>query len=306
MSEVDKELRRLLASGSPSLSPMIQHFLETKGKGVRPVLVLWCGDIAGSPMKRSIDLAVAAELLHMASLVHDDIVDQAAFRRKKPTIHRMWGEGAAVLVGDYFFGTLLRVISPYPMVVPHFAEAILSLVNGEFMQMDQQYDPWISEEEYLNRICQKTANFMSTCCKIGCLTQDTPFEIMDALTNYGYCIGMAYQLLDDLQDIIETSEGLGKPIMQDISRGIFTLPYLHSFWQESNRLPTFLKVNIVPSADSLEYTRKLAAHYIEKSVICLSSLPSTNGQRGLLCISRQIKKKLEQLQEVNAYAPTLD
>lgn len=306
MVEVNKKLHRILVTDSPSLRQILEHFLHTKGKGIRPLLVLLCGEVAAAPTKRCIDLAVAVELLHMASLVHDDIVDQAEFRRTHPTIHSLWGEGNAVLVGDYFFGKLLGVISFYPDVVNWFADTIQNLVAGEFMQMDQQYSCRLSEEEYLDRIYCKTANFIATCCKISCLTDETPHEITEALTHYGYCLGMAYQLIDDLQDITESPFVLGKPVRQDISRGIFTLPYLRSF-----RAVSHLSDNLVPhessiTHESIDYTEKLALNYIQKSVSSLSVLPASTAKTELIRLALQTQKKIAVMREASVHAPSFD
>lgn len=305
MAEVETALHRVLATDSPSLGEIVSYFLRTGGKGTRPLLVLLCGDIVSAPAKRSVDLAVAVELLHMASLVHDDIVDKAPVRRQQASIHSLWGEGAAVLVGDYFFGKMLGMISSYPPVIPAFADAVQSLVAGEFLQADQQSNPFVTEEEYLERIRHKTANFISVCCKINCLADDTPLYVEKTLAGYGYYLGMAYQLADDLIDVAESPERIGKPVMQDISRGIFTLPYLYEF----RRMPPApgCRYGKIPlSRESLAYTKRLAAHYIQKSVNCLSALPRSKAKTGLIRIALRLKKMMEQLQEANLHAPSVD
>ncbi|WP_018131388.1 polyprenyl synthetase family protein [Effusibacillus pohliae] len=308
LHKVDQKLRYLLRTDIPSLRPLVDHFMQTRGKGVRPLLVLLCGEIAASPVNQSIDLAAAVELLHMASLVHDDLVDHSDLRRQQATIHRLWGERAAVLVGDYFFGKMLRVISAYPPAVPLFAAVIEHLVGGEFLQADQQYDAWLPETEYLNRIYHKTAFFMANCCKIGCLPGHLAAKKSEALTRFGYCLGMAYQLWDDLQDILETPDAIGKPVMQDVARGVYTLPYLHAFQYANRHFSSDSDKHQIPR-ESIAYTAGLAAQYIEKSARSLSALPPSNAKNGLLQIAWRLKTKIEQLhslQEADRHAPSLD
>jgi heptaprenyl diphosphate synthase len=303
LEEVNRELHRVLATDSPILQPMVEYFLQSAGKGTRPQLVLLCGEVASTPRESSIDLAVAVELLHMASLVHDDILDQSSLRRNQPTLHRLWGEKAAILVGDYFFGKMMEMISRYPSVIPYFANVIQSLVAGEFLQMEQRYNPWLAEEIYLERIYHKTANFMVTCCKISSVVSDTSPEIEESLTNFGYYLGMAYQLLDDLQDMMANPEQIGKPILQDAGQGIYTLPILHAVRQSSFSVESLEGLKHLPE-ESLTYAITITAQYIQKALHSLSQLPNTEAKTGLQNMSLLLKKQMAKIKGGHLHAPS--
>ncbi|GAX88715.1 polyprenyl synthetase family protein [Effusibacillus lacus] len=283
LPEVSKEMQKVLSTGNPVLAPIVRYLLDTQGKGTRPLLVLLTGDIVSAPVQNSVRMAVAVELLHMASLVHDDIVDQSDLRRSRAAIHKQWGEGAAVLLGDYLFGKMLNVISSYPSIISCFADVIQNLVDGEFMQASQLHNPWLTEEEYLRRISLKTATFIAACCKVSSLAEGRQ-DLTEALGNFGHSLGMAYQLLDDLQDFLESPSALGKPVRQDLTNGIYTLPYLRS----------------------IPYTQSLATHYIQKSISSLSGLPPSRAKAGLIRFALNIKKKIDQLQEGILHVPSID
>lgn len=295
LQEVETELRRVLATDSPTLRPIIEYFLQVNGKGTRPLLVLLCGEVSSSPKEYSVDLAVAVELLHMASLVHDDIVDQSPIRRKQPTIHSMWDERMAVLVGDYFFGKMLKTISRYPQVVLYFSDVVQSLVTGEFMQIEQRYNARLPEEFYLERIYHKTANFIATCCKISSIASDASSEIRESLTNFGYYLGMAYQLHPDV---------IGKPVLQDATQGIYTLPVLHAVRQSYLSVESLEQLQHLPD-DSLAYGKHVTSRYIQKALHSLSRLPNTEAKTALQFIALKLKQEIARVKGEHQHAPSI-
>lgn len=303
LEEVSAELQNIVATDSPSLRPIVEYFLQATGKGTRPLLVLLCGEIASVPKRQSIDLAVAVELLHMASLVHDDIVDKSSIRRNQPTVNSLFGDKTAVLVGDYFFGKMLSIISRYPFAIPCFSDIIQNLVAGEFMQMDQKNDPWLDEELYFERIYRKTGNFIAACCRVGSLTDGAPEHTTEFLTNYGYYLGMAYQLLDDLHDIVSTSSIIGKPVQQDAASGIYSLPYLHAI-QNSLVSISFLDEHPLPK-ESISYSIEAASNYIKKSLISLHHFPNSDAKKGLQILALHLKTQLAKFKEGIYDAPPI-
>lgn len=304
LQEVETELRRVLATDSPTLRQIIEYFLQVNGKGTRPLLVLLCGEVSSSPKEYSVDLAVAVELLHMASLVHDDILDQSPIRRKQPTIHNLWDERTAVLVGDYFFGKMLKIISRYPQVVLYFSDVIQSLVTGEFMQIEQRYNAWLPEEFYLERIYHKTANFIATCCKISSIASDASSEIRESLTNFGYYLGMAYQLLDDLQDFGSHPDLIGKPVLQDATQGIYTLSVLHAVRQSYVSAESLEQLQHLPD-DSLAYGKHVTSRYIQKALYSLSQLPNTEAKTALQFIALKLKQETARLKGEHQHATSI-
>lgn len=304
LQEVEIELRKILATNSPTLRPIVEYFLQVNGKGTRPTLVLLCGEIASSPKEYSVDLAVAVELLHMASLVHDDILDQSPIRRKQATIHQLWDEQTAVLVGDYFFAKMLTIISRYPQVVPYFSDVIESLVTGEFMQIEQRYNPWLPEEFYLERIYHKTANFIATCCKISSIASNASSEVRESLTSFGYYLGMAYQLLDDLQDFGSHPDVIGKPVLQDTAQGIYTLPVLHAVRQSYVSVESLEQLEHLPD-DSLAYGKQVASRYIQKALHSLSRLPNTEAKTALQFMALKLRQKIARCKGEHPHAPSI-
>lgn len=208
------------------------HLVTSGGKRIRPALCLLAAH--GGPafsLPRTLPLATALELIHTASLVHDDVIDKADTRRGAPTANAKWDNKIAILAGDYIFARAFRLVAENRYgdhVADRLAQLVGNLSVGEIIQDKQMYKAERDEADYYDRIQKKTADFLEICCELGALVGGMGEEEAQRLAEYGHSIGMAFQITDDLLDILETSEQIGKPAGNDIRQGIVTLPVLRA------------------------------------------------------------------------------
>ena len=172
------------------------------------------------------DIAAAIELIHMASLVHDDIIDDAKERRGYPTVHLLWGLHSAVLSGDYLFTRANKVALRYSKlgIASLFNQAIELTCEGEAMQDERLFDPNVSDKEYLSHICRKTAALIGTACQVGAIVAEAPPEAEETLLRFGLELGCAFQIADDVLDFTSEAAVSGKEPCNDLRRGLLTLP----------------------------------------------------------------------------------
>ena len=193
LERVKISLRDMVNHKSPFLAQLLDHALETKGKRVRPTLTLLAAGFHPNDGKRAETMATAVELLHIASLIHDDTVDQSEVRRGRATISKLWGGNAAVVLGDYLFATSATYVCDTGniRVIRRFAETIKELSSGEMEEMVVRYDAGQSREQYFTRIYEKTASLFTTATESGAVLSDAPESTVKLLRDYGYSLGMA-------------------------------------------------------------------------------------------------------------------
>ncbi len=226
LERVKQSLHALCNNQSPFLAELLDHVLETKGKRVRPAITLLASQFHPNDGKNAETMAAAVELLHIATLIHDDTVDNSDIRRGKVTVSKMWGRNAAVLLGDYVFATSAIFVcdTGTVRVIRRFSETIMELSSGELHEMVATYDWAQTREQYENRIFNKTASLFMTASESGAVLSGGPEPVVQALRNYGYSLGMAFQGIDDILDFEGNAEEIGKPVGNDLSQGIMTLP----------------------------------------------------------------------------------
>lgn len=214
------------------ITKMGTHLVESGGKRLRPALyflALHSGKKAD--VGQAMPLAVALEMIHMASLVHDDVIDSAGVRRGAPTANARWGNQAAILGGDYLFARAFSLVAENDYdkrVTRRLATLICDLSAGEIIQNKEIYKASRDEAEYYERIAKKTANFLAVCCELGGIVAGLPEDEVTALYQYGKSLGMAFQITDDLLDLTAESDVIGKPAGNDILQGIVTLPVIRA------------------------------------------------------------------------------
>ena len=225
---VETEIRRELGSPVALIQEMGGYIAGAGGKRLRPILLLLAARLAGYRGPRSVRLACVVELLHTATLIHDDVVDQAPLRRGQPSANAQWGDDASVLVGDHLysksFAALVR--DNDRAVMETLARSTVSMTEAEVFQLELKRSGVTTEADYLRIITQKTASFISACCRIGALLGGLPAEQVDALTRYGLDIGVAFQISDDSLDFVANQDRLGKAIGADLREGKRTLPLI--------------------------------------------------------------------------------
>ncbi len=230
LDRTEKALALAAESGGHVIRPMARHLMRRPGKRIRAALVLFsakAGRRAVAP-DRAAGLAAAVEMLHMASLVHDDILDGAATRRNQPSLHAEWGVHRSVLMGDWLFAATFRSMAEtYPLAVTRsLLTASQALCDGEIEETAVTFDASVPEERYLDIIGKKTAALMAGACESGALLTGATPRHVSALRHYGYAFGMAFQLIDDALNFSGDEQEVGKPVGSDIVEGKFTMPVL--------------------------------------------------------------------------------
>jgi octaprenyl-diphosphate synthase len=228
LAAVETEIRRELHSPVPFIQEMGDYIAGAGGKRLRPILLLLAARLADYRGPRAVRLACVVELLHTATLVHDDVVDAAPLRRGRPSANARWGDDASVLVGDHLYAKsfALLVRDNDRGVMETLARSTVSMTEAEVFQLQLKRSGLTGEADYMRIITQKTASFMSACCRIGALLGGLPAAQIDALTRYGLHIGVAFQISDDALDFTADQARLGKAIGADLREGKRTLPLI--------------------------------------------------------------------------------
>ncbi|WP_165916265.1 polyprenyl synthetase family protein [Marinisporobacter balticus] len=228
MSLVEKELYNILKGSHKNTSRICKNLIVSGGKRIRPALVLCTSQCFGKLNKEAIKGAAACECIHMASLVHDDIIDESLMRRNQPTVNAKRGNYTAVLVGDYLFAKAFEILSKNNLIrsMEVVVDAISKMCDGEIFQAENKFNLEQTNKDYYNRIYQKTGVLLSACTQVGAISANAQEEEINAFKLYGENLGYAYQIIDDILDFTGDEKILGKPIGADLVEGNITLPIL--------------------------------------------------------------------------------
>ncbi|MDD4801863.1 MAG: polyprenyl synthetase family protein [Syntrophomonas sp.] len=315
-------MKEVLLADNPGIDNIIEYLTANSGKMIRPRLVYITASMSEHDPSVVRDIAVAIELIHLASLIHDDIIDHAMIRRGKPSINSIWGNHASILAGDYLFASAFNLINSHGMqaIMENVTATIRTMCSGEISQMSLAGDIQITEEKYLEKTYGKTACLFASSCKVGALASSMPGESVYALEQYGLCLGYAYQILDDLLDFMADSKTLGKPAGNDLLEGNITLPVIHALKNKEygDRLRSLLKnqhfneqkialiIELLINSQSIDYSLCLSRRFIAAGIKHLDSLepgPAVKELKymaGYLLVNyyRQIRHNEKQIQDV--------
>jgi geranylgeranyl pyrophosphate synthase len=227
---VEARMREQSNGHHPDLQTALDHLLDSGGKRIRPTITLLVGEMIGADLDRTITLAAAVELLHTATLVHDDVIDGALLRRGTPTLNARWSPGATILTGDFIFARAAKLAAETDSidVMNLFAKTLSTIVNGEITQLFKSKG-LASMEDYFRRIYAKTASMFELAAKAPLYLSDANEEELEAMRCFGYEAGMAFQIVDDILDFTSAQEDVGKPVANDLRQGLITLPALYYF-----------------------------------------------------------------------------
>lgn len=230
LAAVESILRRQVGSRCQLINRISGYALRGRGKRIRPLLLLLSARLCGNEDGlRPVRLASVGEALHVAALIHDDIIDDSPLRRGRPSANARWGTGFSVLAGDYLYSRSLQYLIEEEdrEVMRAFVGATLEMVEGEMMEQEMAGRWDVSLAEYLEMITHKTASLFSACCRVGAMVSAAPPEWIAALGRFGLDLGVAFQIVDDALDLIAEERTLGKPVGQDLGGGKITFPLIH-------------------------------------------------------------------------------
>jgi octaprenyl-diphosphate synthase len=332
LTSVDTQLRRVeaefegaLKSDLPPVQRLVDHLESYRGKMLRPALVILCGmaarasdpsitDTDDAVTPAHITIAAVCEMIHMATLVHDDVLDEADIRRKGATVNRLRGNEAAVILGDYLFSCAYRLCSTLDSQAAALliGETGMTLCAGELLQLHHRENLSIDEPTYFEIVKRKTGSLIATACKLGALQSGvarrpelaTSKSSMDSERFYqmGLKLGIAFQIQDDLLDLTGNQAVVGKPLRKDIELGKLTLPVIHHLAtaRPDRRAATLqLLEDFTPGAarsltsaleatGSITHARAVAEHLVEDAKALLAPLPDSAAKRTLLVMADQV------------------
>jgi octaprenyl-diphosphate synthase len=224
MAQVEEKLNQVTRDAPAGLAEQLSYVLKNGGKRLRPALTLLAGKFYNYNVDLLLPAAAGTELLHTATLVHDDTVDASDLRRGKLSVNQLWGNANAVLLGDYLFAASARMTAETGniRVIRLFAQTLMNICTGEIQESLNPFNR--SRERYFQAIGNKTASLLSTATESGAVLSDAPETAVQSLKTYGYNLGIAFQIVDDILDLTGKRETLGKPVASDLARGVFTLP----------------------------------------------------------------------------------
>lgn len=228
LDAVEEAMRAQSGQHHPSLDQAVEHLLASGGKRIRPAVVLLVGELLGRQSQELVTLAAAIEMLHTATLVHDDLIDGSVLRRGAPTLNSRYGPGATVLTGDYIFARAAFLASRTGSlpVMEAFARTLMTIVNGEISQLS--HGPSLPDRaEYLQRIYAKTASLFELASEGGAMLATQDAAQVQSLRAFGYGLGVAFQVVDDVLDFVGDARDVGKPVGNDLRHGLVTLPSIY-------------------------------------------------------------------------------
>ena len=285
------------------LIPTIGNYIQNSGgKRIRPAVLLMAARMAGYQGEQAILYASVVEFIHTATLVHDDIIDESELRRGRQAVHSRWGNDITVLLGDFLYIKSMSLALTHDRldIIRLLCDVTLRMIEGELYQLTKNGVVDLSEEEHFDIIRRKTAYLFAGCAKIGGMLGGTTREQQDALWDYGFNIGMAFQIVDDLLDFTGEEDVLGKPIGGDLREGKITLPIIHLLSRDDEQADSLIRgvVNtrnvsmedwreiraLLMQYDSIEHAQRTAVDFVERAKKALYVFPASPEREALMAL----------------------
>ena len=291
------ELRRIVLSDFPAIEEVNDHLLWARGKLFRPTLLLLSNRVGDQPNPRAVTLAALVELVHLATLVHDDAVDHSVLRRGMPTVNALWNHQTAVIMGDFLYSRSVQELTSFGRIdlLAVLSRAANEMSVGEMRQLISCDALRFSESDYYRLIASKTASLMSAACEMGAVAADARYS--ETLASYGHDLGMAFQIADDLLDYTETEAVTGKPAGQDLREHKMTLPLIAAMQSMSTAalrdVETFFAdpepgdagiqqvITLVREHGGIEYALQRARYFGERAARAAAGLPDSEATDAL-------------------------
>ena len=304
LAQVEAAILEVTKSEIPQVRSMLEHVLSAPGKRLRPTIALLAGRFAEHRPEALVPLAASIELLHTATLVHDDVIDESDTRRGRPTTNSKHHNAIAVMLGDYMFAHAAELICHTESieVVKLFSKTLLAMASGELTQDMSAYEYGQDTMQYFNRIAGKTASLFATSAEGGALVANSPDEWTAALLDYGENVGMAFQIVDDILDFEGDAEEMGKPTGSDLMEGTITLPALllmerspddnpvKRFFGDGDNKDEHLAqaISMIQNSDILQESYRVAQDFSSRAVAALEILPATPDRTALSDIAEHV------------------
>lgn len=303
---IENELEQALNSSSHILNDASIYLLQGGGKRIRPVFVLLSAKFGDYNIERMKNIAVPLELIHMGSLVHDDVIDDSDMRRGRETVKSQYNNRVAMYTGNFIFGKALQYVTDIenPRVHQILAETMVELVNGEVIQIEDKFRLDQHLKDYFRRIKRKTALLIESSCELGAVVSGADEETIRHLKRYGYFVGMSFQIVDDILDFTATDKQLGKPAGSDLLQGNITLPIL--LMKDDPQLAPYLEkvaaqglteqerqemLALVRKSDAIKEATKISNLYLQKALKEVEALPNHPMRKKLRDIALYMGKR---------------
>jgi len=303
---IENELATAVNSSSHLLNDASIHLLQAGGKRIRPVFVLLSAKFGNYSIESIKRVAVTVELIHMASLVHDDVIDDAETRRGRETVKAQWNNRVAMYTGDFLFAKAIEYITAINNTYAHqvLSNTMVELCIGEIIQIEDKRFLEQTVRDYLKRIKRKTAILISASCELGAIASGADEQTIKRLKRFGYYVGMSFQIIDDVLDITASDKELGKPAGSDLLQGNITLPVLYAK-NDPTIAPLLLEafegnisdeklqilLNELRSSEGIKRAKQLSNRYLEKALHELKQLPASSAKKSLQNIALFMGKR---------------
>ncbi|MBZ4653932.1 MAG: Trans-hexaprenyltranstransferase [Peptococcaceae bacterium] len=309
LRQVEEYLLKYVQAGHADLRKSFVHLLRAGGKRIRPAFVLLAAKYGQYNSSKIIPLAAALELIHMATLVHDDVIDSSIIRRGRQTVKAKYGNNFSLHSGDFLFAKALTIIENYKSnhINQLLAHVSVEMCQGELEQIASAYKLEQNIRNYFYRIKRKTSLLISASCQIGAIAAQADPHIVKTLGRYGHYLGMAFQITDDVLDFIADEKTLGKPVGSDLRQGIITLPVIYllncgneemkkSLWEKLNSPASSQDdlhdvVELIKQSEAIPYSLDIAGRYVEKALKELEVLPANEITESLHKLAVFIKRR---------------
>jgi octaprenyl-diphosphate synthase len=302
MQAVDRMIAERLHSEVALINQLSHYIVNSGGKRLRPVLALLSAHAHQYQGTRHIDMAAIIELIHTATLLHDDVVDASDLRRGRETANQVWGNEASVLVGDFLYSRAFQMMVDVQnmRVMEILSDATNTIAEGEVMQLVNCHDPDITEDRYLATIRNKTAKLFEAAARLGAVIAGHGGDDEERMARYGRHMGTAFQLIDDVLDYSATSDQLGKNIGDDLAEGKPTLPLLYAMWNGNEQHSQLVRnaiqnggrgeidavLSAIEATGAIAYTSRLARQEAQFAVEALDALPASTYKAALLALAK--------------------
>lgn len=307
LNQVDALIDSCLYSEIPLIPELAKHLIDSGGKRLRPLIALLSAKTFGYIGEGHIQLAASLELIHTATLLHDDVIDGSELRRGKETANSLWGNSASVLVGDFLYSRAFQLISKInnSRVLTSLADATNTLSQAEILQLLSCYNANVDEEYCLKIIQGKTGVLFSIAAEQPAILTKRPQAEISAMANYGAHLGIAFQLIDDALDYSGTRSELGKNLGDDLAEGKPTLPLMYALKQSNSEQAQLIHeaitqgnqqhltaiLAILHSTSAIDYTHKLAQHYIQQALMHLNIVPDSTYRQALMQLAHFVSAR---------------